>query len=83
MRRPDPRLVLVEAAIELKRAAPARWDEFLLAFEVYSQSVRDMLLTEPMDTLPVLKGKAIATSALLQTLSDAPSLLDQLKRDRR
>lgn len=80
MNEPELKLDLAKAALEVRAASPARWDEFVKAFAAYSTHVRDRFLTEPADRLQNIQGQALACAVLTDLLRDAPRLVEQAQR---
>lgn len=65
----DEKLTL--AAAELARAAPNRWQEFLAAFEVYSDARKDELVRAESSELARSQGRAQLAASLFGLFGNA------------
>ena len=62
---------LALAASRLSQASGANaWDEFIQAFNAYSQAVAIECVQAPLPMLPVAQGRAQHAASLLKTLTD-------------
>lgn len=68
---------LVDAALRLRGEAPAAWDQFLVALQIYqAQQTADMLRADPA-LLMRAQGMALALHELFATLRSAPQIRDK------
>lgn len=75
--KPEDNLTLRAAA--LARVAPEFWNEFLGAFALYNDSIKDMVVTAPLAELPVCQGRAQATRHLTSVLAGAVANASKLE----
>jgi hypothetical protein len=75
-----PEEKLVRAAMSLRGAAPAQWDEFIDALNERRIETDDACIEAPSDRLPWAQGRAHALRDLLRVLMNAPKLFVQYQQ---
>ena len=68
---------LVDAALRVRGEAPAAWDEFLRAVQIYQAAQTAEMLRADPSLLMRAQGMALALNELFNTLRDAPKIKDR------
>jgi hypothetical protein len=74
---------LVKASAALKRRSPQEWSDFMAAFQIFTDTNRDMCISSSLDTLPVAQGRAQNCVALLRLFKDCIQVADQIQEKRK
>jgi hypothetical protein len=78
-RQQEAETAVVLAAARLARHNPGLWDELLQAVQFYSSVQIQNLVQSPLDTLPVLQGRAQANGHLFAILSECIARADKIE----
>jgi hypothetical protein len=70
---------LIEAAVNLRAAAPNEWENFVRVMREYAASVATDVLRSAPDVLLRSQGYAIGVTELSSTLRNAPQLFETIR----
>lgn len=70
----------VKVAARLARSAPVQWQEFLAQLRVRDSSIKNSIVSSPIDDLLVLKGRAQEMASLLKDLEECIRIADQMEK---
>jgi hypothetical protein len=70
---------LILRAAELARTAPRSWNEFLGAFSIFTDQIKNDCIQSPLEHLPVAQGRAQLAAHLLALMSNCLSSADKIE----
>lgn len=70
---------LILRAAELARSAPRNWNEFLGAFQHFTDQIKNDCIQSPLEHLPVTQGRAQLAAHLLTMLTNCLASADKIE----
>lgn len=76
----SPEYRLQEAAVALRRSAPADWERFMVVLGEYNGWLAARLVDAPQNEFALYQGKAMLARDLTHYLREAPTAVEKFRR---